>query len=209
MPFVVELYFDPPTEERIRDAWKAIDEAGISDSMPKGGYRPHISLGVCNRLELNTFTQELSTFAASVAPFQLSFPNIGIFSTSEGVVYLGATVTEQLLNVHTAFHKIFKKYAKEQREYYRVGQWVPHCTLAFGLSEDEITEAVTVCQQISLPVSTEVKEIGLVEVSPTGCQTLSSFNFKTTNSTELNNELRSDYDETLLKNGIRGKYVKQ
>ncbi len=36
MPFVVELYFDPSTEERIRDAWKAIDEAWISDSMPKG-----------------------------------------------------------------------------------------------------------------------------------------------------------------------------
>ena len=37
MPFVAELYFDPSTKERIRDAWKAIDAAGISDSMPKGG----------------------------------------------------------------------------------------------------------------------------------------------------------------------------
>ena len=30
-----------------------------------------------------------------------------------------------------------------------------------------------------------------------------------TDRTELNNELRPDYDETLLKNGIRGKYAKQ
>ena len=172
MPFVAELYFDPSTEERIRDAWKAIDAAGISDSMPKGGYRPHVSLGVCDHLETNSLAQELSTFAASVAPFRLSFPNIGIFSTSEGVVYLGATATAQLLNVHTKFHKIFKKYAKEQREYYTVGRWVPHCTLAFGLSERQIAEAVTVCRQIDLPVSTAVKEIGLVEVSATGCQTL-------------------------------------
>ena len=37
MPFVVELYFNPLTEEHIRGAWKAIDEAGISDPMPKGG----------------------------------------------------------------------------------------------------------------------------------------------------------------------------
>ena len=35
MPFVVELYFDPSTEACIRDVWKAIDEAGISDSMPR------------------------------------------------------------------------------------------------------------------------------------------------------------------------------
>ena len=178
MPFVAELYFDAPTEARIRGAWKTLDEAGISDSMPKGGYRPHISLGVCDRLEINPLAQELSIFAAGVTPFQLSFPNIGIFSTSKGVVYLGATVTAQLLNVHTTFHEIFKKHAKEQREYYTVGQWVPHCTLAFGLSEDQIAEAVTVCRQVDLPVSTEVKEIGLVEVSPRGCRTLYSFSLK-------------------------------
>ena len=209
MPFVAELYFDPPTEERIRDAWNTLDEAGISDSMLKGGYRPHVSLGISNHLELDAFAQELTTFAAGITPFRLLFPSIGIFSTSEGVVYLGATATAQLINLHTTFHEIFKKYAKEQREYYTVGQWVPHSTLAFGLSEEQIAEAVTLCRQIGLPVSTEVKEIGLVEISATGCRVLSTFSFKTTNSTELTNELRPEYDETLLKNGIRGRYAKQ
>ncbi len=208
MPFVVELYFDPSVEASIRDAWKAIDDAGISDSMPKGGYRPHVSLGVCDHLDTDSLAQELSTFAEGVAPFRLSFPNIGIFSTSEGVVFLGVTVTKQLLNLHTAFHKIFKKHAEEQREYYTVGQWVPHCTLAFGLSEHQIAETVTICRQIVLPTSTEVREIGVVEVSPTSCQTLFSCSLKTTDKTELNDELRPGYDETLLKNGIRGKYAK-
>ncbi len=178
MPFVVELYFDPATEANIRDAWKTLDEAGISDSMPKGGYRPHVSLGVCDRLETSSFAQELSTFAASVTAFSLSFPNIGIFSTSEGVVFLGVTVTEQLLNVHVKFHEIFKKHGHEQREYYAVGKWTPHCTLAFGLSEQEIAEAVKICRQINLPISTEVNEIGMVKVSPMSCQALHSFNLK-------------------------------
>lgn len=208
MPFVVELYFDPSTEASIRDAWEAIDEAGISDSMPKGGYRPHVSLGVCDYLEIDSLAQELSTFAVGVAPFRLSFPNIGIFSTSEGVVFLGVTVTEELLRVHAAFHEIFKKHAEDQREYYTVGQWVPHCTLAFGLSEAQIVEAVTVCRRIVLPTSTEIKEIGVVEVSPTSCQTLFSCSLRTTDKTDLNDELRSEYDETLLKNSIRGKYAK-
>ena len=30
-----------------------------------------------------------------------------------------------------------------------------------------------------------------------------------TDKTDLNDELRPEYDETLLKNGIRGKYAKQ
>ena len=176
MPFVVELYFAPQLKRAFGDAWKAISEAEISDSMIKGGYRPHVSLGVCDHLETDSLVQELSTFTAGVAPFRLSFPNIGIFSTSEGVVYLDATVTAQLLNLHTAFHEIFKKYAKEQQEYYTVGQWVPHCTLAFSLSEHEIVEAVKICLQIDLPVSTAVNGIRVVEVSPMGCQTLCSFN---------------------------------
>ena len=178
MPFVVELYFDPSAEERIYGAWKAIDEVGINSAMLKGGYRPHVSLGVCDHIELNAFAQELSTFAASVARFRLSFPNIGIFSTSEGVVFLGVTVTEQLLNLHARFHEIFKKYAQEQREYYTVGNWTPHCTIAFGLSEHEIAETVKICRQFTLPLSTEVKEIGVVEVSPTSCQTLCACDLK-------------------------------
>ena len=178
MPFAVELYFDPSTEACIRGAWKAIDEAGINSAMLKGGYRPHVSLGVCNHIELNAFAQELSTFAASVAPFRLSFPNIDIFSTSESVVFLGVTVTEQLLNVHARFHEIFKKHAQEQREYYAVGRWTPHCTLAFGLSEQEIAEVVKICRQFALPLSTEVREIGVVEVSPTSCQKLYSCGLK-------------------------------
>ena len=109
MPFVVELYFDSSTEEHIRSAWKAIDEAGISASMLEGGYRPHISLGVCSHLDVNAFKSELATFAETIEPFPLSLSSIGIFPTSEGVVFLGATVTEQLLNVHARFHKIFSR----------------------------------------------------------------------------------------------------
>ena len=172
MPFVVALYFDPLTEEHIRSAWKAIDEAGISASMIKGDYRPHVSLGVCSHLDVNAFKSELVTFAETIEPFPLSLSSIGIFPTSEGVVFLGATVTEQLLNVHARFHKIFRKHAQEQREYYTVGRWVPHCTLAFGLSEHKIAETVTICRGIVLPIPAEVKKIGVAEVFPTSCQTL-------------------------------------
>ena len=96
------------------------------------GYRPHVSLGVCNRIEPSAFEGELSSFAASVAPFPLSLSSVGIFPGVQGVIFLGVTVTEyRLLDVHAAFHKIFKTHAQEQSEYYAVGKWVPHCTLAF------------------------------------------------------------------------------
>lgn len=171
MPFAVELFFDTEAEKQICDAWKAIQKAGSSPILD-AGHRPHVSLGVCNRIDSTAFEAELSFFAESVVPFPLSLSNVGVFPGAEGVVFLGVTVTEHLLDVHAAFHKIFKKYAGEQSEHYAVGKWVPHCTLAFGLSERQIAEAVSICRRIPLPVSTEVKEIGLMEVSPNSCQTL-------------------------------------
>ncbi len=141
------------------------------------GYRPHVSLGVCNGFESSAFEGELSTFAASVAPFSLSFSSIGIFPGAQGVIFLGVTVTNHLLDVHAAFHKIFKTHAQDQSEYYAVEKWVPHCTLAFGLSERQISGAVPICRGIPLPISAEVREIGLMKVSPTSCHTLSLCKF--------------------------------
>ena len=174
MPFAVELYFDIRGEERIYDAWKVLQKAGIGSSLRDAGYRPHVSLGVCNGFESSAFEGELSTFAASVAPFSLLLSSVGIFPGAQGVIFLGVTVTEHLLDVHAAFHKIFKKHAQEQSEYYAVEKWVPHCTLAFDLSERQIAEAVPICRGIPLPISAGVKEIGLMEVSPTSCHTLCS-----------------------------------
>ena len=172
MPFAVELFFNTHAEKQICDAWEAIQQEGISSSLLDAGYRPHVSLGVCKRIELGAFKTELSTFAASLAPFPMSLSNVGIFPGAEGVVFLGVTVTGHLLDVHAAFHQIFKTHAQEQSEYYAIGRWVPHCTLAFGLSERQIAEAVPICRGILLPISAEVKEIGLMEVSPTSCHTL-------------------------------------
>ena len=172
MPFAVELFFDTIAEIHIRNAWKAIQKAGISSPLLDAGYRPHVSLGVCNRIDANAFEAELSSFAECVSPFPLTLSSVGIFPGAEGVIFLGVTVTERLLDVHAAFHTIFKTHAHEQSEYYAVGKWVPHCTLAFGLSERQIAEAVSIYRGIPLPVSTEVKEIGLMEVSPDSCQTL-------------------------------------
>ena len=172
MPFAVELFFDTQVEKQICDAWEAIQKAGINSPLLDAGYRPHVSLGVCSRIDSSMFETEFSTFAERVAPFPLTLSSVGVFPGMEGVIFLGVTVTEHLLDVHAAFHKIFKKYAGEQSEHYAVGKWVPHCTLAFGLSERQIAEAVSICRGIPLPVSTEVKEIGLMEVSPNSCQTL-------------------------------------
>lgn len=181
MPFAVELYFDATTDTTVRQIWKAMADAGISASMLQADFRPHVSLGVCHQLDAEGLIHALSPFVTTLAPFPLSLSSIGIFPTSEGVIFLGVTVTQQLLDMHAAFYQIFEKYASNRLEYYQTGVWVPHCTLAFDLSLDRLADAVTVCGQTALPILGYVQEIGLVDVAPTHCRTLYSHNLSTLN----------------------------
>ena len=172
MPIAVELYFDSASEQIVRDLWEVIAEAGLPSPLADAGYRPHISLAICESLDVAAILPELQSFAEGLAPFTCVLSSIGIFPTAQGVLFLGATVTHELLELHTSFHRIFAKYAHEQHEYYLPGKWVPHCTLTYDLSIPEIARAVTLCYPKSLPITVMIQEIGISDVSPVHCTSL-------------------------------------
>ncbi len=109
MPFAVEMYMDAESEAGIRRAWDALAEAGVKSAMLDAGYRPHVSLGVCEELNVDGLARELSSFAEKVSPFALTLSSVGLFPSSEGVIFLGVTPTQRLLDVNRGFHQLFKK----------------------------------------------------------------------------------------------------
>jgi len=174
------MYMDADSEAEIRRTWEALTGAGIKSSMLEAGYRPHVSLGVCEELDINGLAKELSSFAESISPFELNLSNIGLFPSSEGVIFLGVTPTRRLLDVNYDFHQFFGKYAKSERQHYHVGKWVPHCTLAFGLPDGIVSEAIEVCRRMPLPIHSRLEEIGVAEVSPISARVLCSYDLKGT-----------------------------
>lgn len=177
MPFAVEMYMDRDSEAKIRRMWEALAGAGIKSSMLEVGYRPHVSLGVCEELDVDGLAKELSSFAESVSPFELTLSSLGLFPSSEGVIFLGVTPTQRLLDVNHDFHQFFGKYAKSQRNY-QVGNWVPHCTLAFGLPPAVLSETVKVCRRMPLPIHSRIEEMGIAEVSPRSANLLCLYNLE-------------------------------
>ena len=177
MPFAVEMYMDAGSEASIRRMWEALAEGGVKSAMLDAGYRPHVSLGVCEEL-VDGLARELSSFADGLSPFALTLSSIGLFPSSAGVIFLGVTPTQKLLDVNGAFHQFFGKYAKAQREHYQIGKWVPHCTLAFDLSDGMLAEAIAVCRRMPLPIHSRIEEIGVAEVSPSSARLLCLYNLK-------------------------------
>ena len=175
MPFAVEMYFDAESEAKIRRIWKSLAESDIKSAMLEAGYRPHVSLGVCEEMDVDGLAKELSSFAKSVSAFKMTLSSIGLFHSSQNVIFLGVTPTQQLLDINNAFHRFFEKYASGQRSHYHVGSWVPLCTLAFDLSNDSVWQAIEICTREPLPIISRVKEIGIAKVSPVSAEILCAY----------------------------------
>ena len=58
-PFAIELYFDAAPEAAVVKSWNALARAGVSDSMLKEGFRPHISFGLSDELNVAGLADDL------------------------------------------------------------------------------------------------------------------------------------------------------
>ncbi len=164
MPFAVEMFFDEKADKIIRNVWTDLARAKITSSMIDGNYRPHVTLGVFEGYTSPKFEDELRFFTEKRGEFPIKLDYLGVFPRPEGVVYFGTVVTEHLLSVHSEYTKLFAPLVSGVRPYYLPGSWVPHCTLACGLSMDAIPTAVEVCSRIVLPILAQVTQIALVEI---------------------------------------------
>jgi 2'-5' RNA ligase len=162
MPFAVEMFFDESADKHVREVWNDLAQAKVNSFMIDGSYRPHVTLGVFEGYTSPRFENEFRAFSKRAAlPIKLDC--LGIFPRPEGVVYFGAVVTEQLLSLHGEFTKRFAGLVTGIRLYYLPENWIPHCSLAYGLSIAAIPTAVEVCSRFTLPLIAQVSEIALVE----------------------------------------------
>lgn len=163
MPYAIELYFDDKSTMEVEEIWSKLRERNISLDE---GTNPHISLAIYEDIDVEYFKEKLQVFAKGMEPFDLKLASVEMFATDKPVVFLSPTVTEELLYLHEKFHKYFKEYDTVEWDYYKPGNWVPHCTLAMNLSKNMVQETLDVCQEISLPIDIKIKGIGILEFKP-------------------------------------------
>jgi 2'-5' RNA ligase len=176
LAYAIEMYFDEATEATVRGMWQSIAATGLPSAMLVGGYRPHVTLAVYDTLQDDGwFASTLEVLAGVAPPVSLTLDSYGVFPTSEGVLFLGVTVTEALLELHNTFHSWFTDYRDGLRGYYAPNRWTPHCTLGLGLTFEQMGAAMRACAAQTIPLVTPVTAFGLVEVSPTNYREIAVF----------------------------------
>lgn len=138
MSIAVALPLDDAASARIAATWDRLARRGISDSMPRLGYRPHVTLAVFDALDETAADAALAALAATQQPWSGAFVGIGAFEAPRPVLWARPAVDTRLVALQA---KVVAALAMPCHPHYGPDVWVPHCTLADGLSAAALTLA--------------------------------------------------------------------
>jgi 2'-5' RNA ligase len=140
MAHALELLFDPDSEAKIKSVWDRLEAAGLPSLATRTHrrHRPHVTLVVAERIEAARL-QDGHDLAAEHLDVTLHSP--AVFQRS-GVLFLSVVPTLALLKLHQQVYAALAESLVEPWQAYSVGAWVPHCTLAQGLTREQLAHGV-------------------------------------------------------------------
>lgn len=162
MAEALEFFFTDPADSAVRALWKRLDEAGVPSLSGRshGLHRPHVTFAHGSAIS-PTAREDLRTRLRRVYPPTLWLRHIGIFAGAGNVLQLSATVDAELLAVHSTIHDALAGRVRNPSMTSLPGSWTPHCTLAKGLSADQLLTGLAVLVPFT-PVEAPIAEIGIV-----------------------------------------------
>lgn len=163
--YAVELYFDAKTEATITSAWDLVVAEGVGDDLGAIGFRPHITLSICEELpDPVASLAELRQLCADSLPLSVTLASLGLFPGT--VLFLAPVMTLPLLKLHQRVWRLLEGLSDGVSPLYAPGRWVPHATLSLNLRPDEVPRAVQAAATVSLPLEGQLVEVGLSSAKP-------------------------------------------
>jgi 2'-5' RNA ligase len=146
MPFAVTLRFDAVSAASIEDLARAVRGAdGDCD-----GYAPHITLAIYpDDVCVDRLRSAFADVTAGWRVQSVRLGAIGVFPGPLSIVWAAPVVTVSLLALHASVIEALPEVPAHP--HYRVGDWVPHVTLADAVSwpDDVLAEVVARWRPVS------------------------------------------------------------
>lgn len=160
----VVLHFDFKTECIFNNLWKELSDNGISNyAYEIQNRRPHLTLADYSELEEPQYKELFDRYYESASRMSLTFNMIGTFINS-GALFLSPNPTRELIELHFKHHTHFKEYSQFSNSMYSPERWIPHCTIANRLSNQQLLEALQYSTNRLEMIEAEVQEISFVKI---------------------------------------------
>lgn len=163
MPYGISIKSGDVTAANIVRMW---DEASIFEptgSMRELNYPPHLTLAV-----FPEYPREVGTIITEVFSSQnslrVTFEAVKYFDNDLLVVWAKPCFNEALLNLHATLHSHIDPLACHEQ--YRVGRWVPHCSLATKVPQSAKSAAIKWAESKTLDFSVIFDLVDFVEFPP-------------------------------------------
>ncbi|PRY46276.1 2'-5' RNA ligase family protein [Umezawaea tangerina] len=158
MAQAVVVFFDDEADAAVRRSWARLRDAGVP---PADGYPPHLSYASAGSIPRGARTALRDELRQLWLP-GMALENLSSFATSENALVLAAVVDSELLAVHSAIHDVLARKVKNPNAYFLPGHWVPHCTLALGLTDEQMVTGFAALHPVS-PIRAKVGRVCVVD----------------------------------------------
>ncbi|WP_030106771.1 2'-5' RNA ligase family protein [Actinoalloteichus caeruleus] len=157
------FYFDDEAERAVRVLWERLERAGVPSlaRLGHGQHRPHLTLAMGAAFPV-PIRRELAGELDRIHLPDLWLHTVGTFTASEDVLMLGAMVDVELLAVHSAVHDVLAGGVRQPSAYYLPGSWVPHCTLAMGITGEQLVAGFAALRPVPA-IHARVSGVGIVD----------------------------------------------
>ena len=163
--YLISIYFDEKTNQKIRQYIRQIAEKSGNKYMLDGNVPPHITISSFETRQEKEAIHCLEKYAEKLSQGTLQWASVGVFLPY--VIYLSPVLNEYL---HTMSVEIYNSISEIEdiaiSPYYRPFQWQPHTTIGKKLSKEEMLTAFHILQNQFGYFEGTVTKIGLAKTNP-------------------------------------------
>ena len=163
--YLVSLYFDVKTNDRIQQYINTVAKRTGNTYMLDGKVPPHITISAFESKHEIQVIERLDECVKELQSGRIQWASVGAFFPS--VIYLSPVLNEYLHQVSFTVYTALEGLEDTNiRKCYKPFSWLPHTTISKKLSAEEMKTAFAVMQESFGMFSGEGIRIGLAKTNP-------------------------------------------
>jgi len=154
----VTLVFDNESQEKINKIRNILNDNNIKSDLVLN----HISIAGYNEDLSKDVINQISKYFKNIELLELNIIEVNTFNNEKNVIYLEFDKLEELKKIKQDFLDYMKKYNLDLKEYYK-DDWIPHSTIAIGITNDELDKGYRLLQkEIVFPIKVVLNKVDIL-----------------------------------------------